>query len=123
MIRLTPHSDDEKERLALGFEAGDDLKAGDTYVDDSGEFVSAAKLDKLLRSVSKSQKVVVRIPVRYRLTSDPIQQELRRMVVAVPVIGTMTTEELGRVIHNAIRAVHDRLRQGPDTHRKRLPGE
>jgi hypothetical protein len=45
------------------------------------------------------------------------------MVVAVPVIGTMTTEELGRVIHNAIRAVHDRLRQGPDTHRKRLPGE
>ena len=120
MIRLTPQSDDDKERLALGFEAGDDLKAGDTYVDDSGEFVSADKLDKLLRTVSKSKKVVVRIPVRYRLTSDPIEKELRRMVVAVPVIGTMTTEELGRVIHSAVRAVHDRLRQGPDTHRKRL---
>ena len=120
MIRLTPQSDDDKQRLALGFEAGDDLKAGDTYVDDSGEFVSADKLDKLLRTVSKSKKVVVRIPVRYRLTSDPIEKELRRMVVAVPVIGTMTTEELGRVIHSAVRAVHDRLRQGPDTHRKRL---
>jgi len=120
MIRLTPASDDDKERLALGFEAGDDLKAGDTYVDDSGEFVSAQKLDKLLRTVSKTQKVVVRIPVRYRLTSDPIERELRRMIVAVPVIGTMNTDELGRVIHNAIRTVHDRLRQGIDTHRKRL---
>ena len=110
-IRLEPYHDDDAERLPLGFDAARDLQAGRTYVDEMGNLISSAQLTAKLRAAGDAPKRVVRITFRYRLTTDPPQMEMRRMVVAVPVIGHLTTEELGRLIHSATRNVHKRLRE------------
>lgn len=110
-FRLEPFSSEDADRLPLAFDAANDFKGGRTYVDEQGNFVSAADLDKILRSAGKVPKRVVRVVFRYRMTTDPIAMERRRLVVAIPVIGSLTGAELARVIHTAARTVHKRLKE------------
>lgn len=110
-IRLTPEDSDDETRLPLGFEALDDILRGDTYTDENGNLVSQAELTKRLKE-QRGVKRVARIKLRYRLPSDPVEDELRATFVNIPVFGRVDAAELARITHTATRNVYDALRAG-----------
>lgn len=111
-IRLEPEHNDDSERLPLGFESGENLASGDVYYDaDTGDFMTQQQLDRKLAAAGAKAKRVVRAAVKYRLPSDPVESDLRSMIINVPVFGRLTTEELGRVMHGAIRKAYDAIRK------------
>jgi hypothetical protein len=124
MIRLTPKETDDTAQMPAGFEAERDLTDGRTYVDAAtGDLLSAEELTARLKTRGKRVTRVVRVTLSYRLTTDPEDNpRLRQRVVAIPVIGDMSAEELGRVVHMATRKLHEAI-AGQRPHRKALPDD
>lgn len=110
-INLTPADDDDSEALPLGFQAGEDFERGGMYEDEYGSIVSAHEIDERLASEGEGTHKVG-VFLRFRMPGDNVEKKMRTHIVTSEVVGPLTRESLGRIVHEASRSIYRGIESG-----------